>query len=92
MSNSSIASRILDVALAFEKGESTSHALNESIELHTPAFEGIDRNIIDNLNKLGYKLLTDDISDYERQILGWDKSDKTIQEIKAILLNLKSSN
>ena len=92
MSNSSIASRILEIALAFERGESTSFVLNESIELHAPAFEGVDRTIIDNLNKLGHKLLVDDISDYEREMLGWDKSDETIQNIKAILLGLKKSS
>lgn len=87
MSNASIASRILEVVAAFEASKSSAYAVNQSIELHAPAFEGISREKVDALNALGLKLLTNDVSDLEREQLGWtDISGEAIWDIKRLLM------
>jgi hypothetical protein len=87
MSNASITSRILEVVAAFEASKCSAYAVNQSIELHAPAFEGIPREQVDALNALGLKLLTNDVSDLEREQLGWaDTSGETIRDIKGLLI------
>ena len=92
MSNASIASRILQVVVAFEAGEGSSYLVNESIELHSSAFEAIPRETLDQLGQLGLKLLKEDLSELEREQMGWpNNTDETLQKIKLILNQLGAS-
>jgi hypothetical protein len=92
MSNASIASRILEVVLAFESGRGSPFLVNESIELHSPAFAAIPRELIDRLNHLGLTLLKEDLSEFEREQLGWpNRTAETTEAIKGILIQLGAS-
>ena len=82
MSNRSISDRILEAVEAFEVGNLSAFMVNESIEVHSPAFEGVPRILIDKLNEAGHTLLSEDISDFEREGLGWPS--RTVENIRNV--------
>jgi hypothetical protein len=86
VSNLSIAERIFETINLFEAGKSSAFLVNSSIEINSPAFEGVPRELIDKLNEVGYKLLSEDVSDVEREQLGWpNRSAENIHLVKEAL-------
>ena len=60
--------------------------VNESIEVHSPAFEGVPRILIHKLNEAGYTLLIEDTSDLEREELGFpNRTAENIRNVKEAL-------
>jgi hypothetical protein len=86
VSSASIAERILESVASFEAEASSAWLVKSSIETHSSAFEGVPRLLTDRLTELGLELLREDLSEIEREQLGWsDKSGETASLIKDTL-------
>ena len=84
----SIATRVSEVIAAFERGEVSVLAVEESIELHEPALEAIPRETRDLLHNLSAKLVREDLSPVERELLGVQASQETLAKLKAVVAAL----
>ena len=85
MSNSNIASRILEAIAAFERGEVSATAIAQSIELHEPALEAVPRDIRDRLHLLSVKAIEQDLSPLEEEVLGICATKEAVNELKMML-------
>lgn len=85
MTNSRIASRVLEVLAAFERGEVGSTVVAESVELHEPALEGVPRSVRDNLHRLSVQVINEDLSPLEQEQLGIPASRRAVGELKLAL-------
>ena len=64
MSNERIARRITEVVEAFERGELGATAIDQSLELHEPALEGISRSTRDEMHRLAVEIIREDFSPF----------------------------
>ena len=88
MSNQSIAKRISEVVVAYEREEVSASAVAESIELHKPALEGIPRSLRDALHKLSVELINQDLSPLEQEMLGLAPTREALESLKALLRSI----
>ena len=89
MSNESIAARMADTVAAYERGEAGAKAVADSVELHETALEGIPREIRDRLRRLSVDLICEDVTPLETEMLGWEHTRRALDELKALLANIK---
>ena len=89
MANESIAARIAEVVAAHERGDTGAKAVADSIELYEPALEGIPRAVRDELHRLSVELIREDVTPLEAEMLGWERTRRALDELKALLVSFK---
>ena len=89
MSNASIAKRILEAIKGFEAGKLSASAIAESIELHEPALESVDRRVRDKLHELSVQALEQDLTPFEEETLGLQASRNAVNALKELLASIK---
>jgi len=89
VSNTNIASRILEIVSKFEQGLVPNTAIAECIELHEPALEGTERKIRDQLHKFSVQIITEDLSPHEEEMLGISASRNAVEQLKSLLKSIK---
>lgn len=88
MSNATIAARIAEAIAAFERGDAGATFVAESIELHEPALEAVPREVRDNLHRLSVKLIEQDLSPFEEEMLGIPHSREALAKLKLVVAGL----
>jgi hypothetical protein len=89
MTNPRIASRILEVLAAYERGEASAFLVAQSIELHEPAMEGVSQSARERLHRLSVQVIQEDASPLEQEQLGIPAGGQALRELKLLLQSLK---
>lgn len=88
MTNASVASRILERIAAYENGRASASSVAESIELHESALESVSRELRDQMHNLSVRVLEQDVTPQEEELLGLKSSRQALQELKSLLKGL----
>ena len=88
MSNKTIVNRIIEIIVAFEHGQTSASAVAASVELHEPALETIPREVRDKIHALSVKVIMQDVSSVEAEMLGWKSNNEALHELKSLLISL----
>ena len=88
MSNATIARRILEILDAFERGEIGPLRVEECLELHVPALEGLSRQARDEFSHLSGVLVKQNYSSEERELLGVEGESSAARDLRRAVENL----
>lgn len=88
MSNSSVIKRMFDSIQKYEAGKLTSENLEQSLETHMKALEGIGSHEISASRKLAYRIVAAHLSDGEQEFKDDEKVSKVLDDLRQFLRSL----
>ncbi len=89
MSNHRIASRIIEVIIAYETGLASASAVAAAIEVHEPALEALPRAIRDDMHRLSMEIIMADLTPLEEDQLGIKSIGEALSKLKTLLQSIR---